>query len=95
MATRRAKTVSLPPALEERVERLAKKHHQSFSELTRAALRLYLDQAERDAALKRAFVYGNRRAKQVGRVSEEEVQGIIDKMRHQQTMALNASTRRR
>ena len=53
MPQRKPVTISLPPPLESAVQKLAKKQHQSVSELVRAALRLYLDHTEREAALHR------------------------------------------
>jgi Arc/MetJ-type ribon-helix-helix transcriptional regulator len=75
------------------VQNLAKKQHQSVSELVRAALRLYLDHTEREAALTRAFAYGRKRANQMGVASE--VQAIVDQPRHSPTMGLDAPPRRR
>jgi len=95
MPQRKPVTISLPPPLESAVQKLAKKQHQSVSELVRAALRLYLDHTEREAALTRAFAYGRKRAKEVGVASEKQVQAIVDQLRHSRTMGIDASPRRR
>ncbi len=95
MPQRKPVTISLPPPLESAVQKLAKRQHQTVSELVRSALRLYLDQTEREAALTRALTYGRKRAKQTGIKSEKQVQAIVDQLRHDRTMALDASPRRR
>jgi len=95
MAQRKPVTVSLPPALEGQIQKLAKKQHQTVSELVRAALKLYLDQTEREAALTRALGYGRKRAKQMGITSEKQVQAIVDQLRQNRTTDLDAAPRRR
>ncbi len=95
MPQRKPVTISLPPPLESAVQKLARKHHQTVSELVRSALRLYLDHTEREAALTRALNYGRKRAKQVGITTEKQVQAIVDQLRHDRTVALDAPSRRR
>lgn len=82
MAQRRVLPVSLPPTLDEQVKKLARRQHQTVSELVRAALRQYLDQAERDAAFKRTLAYGRKRAKAMGIRSTTQLQAILDEFRH-------------
>jgi metal-responsive CopG/Arc/MetJ family transcriptional regulator len=43
MGTRRASTISVPPSLLKRAERIARHEHRSKSELLRDALRLYVE----------------------------------------------------
>ena len=95
MAYRKAVTVSVPPPLVEAVEKLAKKQHQTFSELVRAALRLYLDQAGREAAWKRARTYGRKKAQAVGIRTEAQLQAILDELRHGRDSSVDASPARR
>lgn len=82
MSPRKPVTISLPPPLESAVQKLARKRRQTVPELVRSALRLYLDHAEREAALTRALSYGRKRAKQVGVTTEKQVQAIVDRLRH-------------
>ena len=63
MATRKPVTISLPPPLAKAVERLAKRQHQTTSELVRHALRRYLRDADSEAAWNRAVAYGRKKAK--------------------------------
>jgi Arc/MetJ-type ribon-helix-helix transcriptional regulator len=91
MAQRKVLPVSLPPALDTEVKKLARRQHQTVSELVRAALRLYLDQVERDAAFKRALAFGKTRAKAMGVRSQAQLQGILDELRHGKDSAKNAS----
>lgn len=90
MAQRKVLPVSLPPALDTEVKKLARRQHQSVSELVRAALRLYLDQAEREAAFKRALAFGKSRAKAMGIRSETQLQRILDELRHGKESSRNA-----
>lgn len=76
MATREPVSVSIPPPLVEQMRKMAKKHHQPTSELVRAAIRMYLDNVEQEAALEPALAYGRRRARQIGRLDEDQVQAL-------------------
>jgi len=67
VAYRKSVTISLPTPLLKDVERLAKKQHQTISELVRQALRRYLTATEEGAAAwKRARAYGAKKAKALG-----------------------------
>ena len=95
MAYRKPITVSVPPPLEEEVKSLARKQHQTVSELVRAALRLYLTQAERETAWKRARGYGRKKAKALGITTEAQLQAILDELRHNRESSIDASPARR
>lgn len=95
MAYRKAMSVSVPPPLAKEVEHLAKRQHQSVSELVRAALRQYLDTAEQEAAWKRARTYGKQRAKTLGIRTERQLQAILDELRHEREPVRDAGARRR
>jgi Arc/MetJ-type ribon-helix-helix transcriptional regulator len=82
MAYRKPLSVSVPPPLEEAVKKLARKEHQTVSELVRAALRQYLSRAERQASFNRAMAYGKKRARTMGIRSEAQLQAILDELRH-------------
>ena len=96
MAYRKPVSVSLPPPLVKEVGRLAKRQHQTISELVRAALRHYMsDVRAQAAAWKRARSYGAQRAKELGLRTEADVQAILDELRHGQAPARHATARRR
>jgi metal-responsive CopG/Arc/MetJ family transcriptional regulator len=96
VAYRKPVTISLPPPLLKDVERLAKKQHQTTSELVREALRRYLSEAwERAAAWKRARAYGAKKAKTLGLHTEEDVYRLIDELRHGAATPPAAASRRR
>ena len=95
MAYRKAMSVSVPPPLAKEVEHLAKRQHQSVSELVRAALRQYLDVVEQEAAWKRARAYGQRRARTLGIRTERQLQAILDELRHGREPVGDESARRR
>jgi Arc/MetJ-type ribon-helix-helix transcriptional regulator len=96
VAYRKPVTISLPPPLLKDVERLAKKQHQTTSELVREALRRYLsDASERAAAWKRARAYGAKRAKTLGLHSEEDVYRLIDEFGYGAATPPVAASRRR
>ena len=95
MACRKSMSVSVPPPLAKEVEHLARRQHQSVSELVRAALRQYLDAAEQEAAWKRARTYGQRRARTLSIRTERQLQAILDELRHGRGPVRDASARRR
>lgn len=66
--------LSLPPALAEKAEKLARKEHRSRSELVREALRQYIASREREALQAVAA----RRAQELGANSEDAVEEIIE-----------------
>lgn len=96
VAYRKPVTISLPPPLLKDVERLAKKQHQTTSELVREALRRYLnDTEERAAAWKRARAYGAKKAKVLGLSTEEDIYRLLDELRHGAATPPIAASRRR
>jgi len=96
VAYRNPVTISLPPPLLKDVERLAKKQHQTTSELVREALRYYLtDTEERAAAWKRARAYGAKKARSLGLRTEEDVYRLLDELRHGAAPSPVAASRRR
>jgi metal-responsive CopG/Arc/MetJ family transcriptional regulator len=80
---RRVLTLSLPPRLLEKVERLAKKENRNKSELFREALRRYIEEKEWQDVLK----YARRKARQQGILSEPDVERIVDEARYKVTRA--------
>lgn len=70
-------TISLPPKLFRRVEKVAKEENRTRSELLREALRQYLENRE----WKRLFQYGAGRAKAMG-IQEEDVEKLVDEVRY-------------
>jgi len=95
MAYRKPVTVSLPPPLEEEVQKLARKQHQTVSELVRAALRLYLDRTAQEAAWSRARGKGRQSAKRLGVRTQGQLQAILDELRHGSLLDAEAPARRR
>src|SRR5438093_1024124 len=82
VAYRKAKTISLPPLLEKKVERLAKRHNQTFSEFVRAALQERIAGIEaRRAILRGVRTYGARKAKQLGVRTESDILSAIEAYR--------------
>jgi len=95
VAYRKPVSVSLPPPLIKEVERVAKRQHQTTSELVRAALRQYLTDVEaRRAAWKRARAYGTKKATELGIRTEDDVQRVIDEYRRGDLTPYVASPRR-
>jgi Arc/MetJ-type ribon-helix-helix transcriptional regulator len=68
--------------LEQAVKKLARKQHQTVSELVRAALRQYLTAAEREAAWTRARAYGQKKARELGIRTPAQLQAVLDELRH-------------
>ncbi|MEW6771952.1 MAG: ribbon-helix-helix protein, CopG family [Bacillota bacterium] len=69
--------LSLPPALAEKAEQLARKEHRSRSELVREALRQYITLREWEALQAAA----TRRAREMGISDEDTVEQMIDDLR--------------
>jgi CopG family transcriptional regulator/antitoxin EndoAI len=69
--------LSLPPALAEKAEQLARKEHRSRSELVREALRQYITLREWEALQAAA----TRRAREMGISDEDTVERMIDELR--------------
>ena len=92
MAYRKPASISLPPPPLKEVQRLAKRQHQTTSELVRAALRRYVDQ---NNAWREALAYGRKKAKEQGIRSEEDVYRIMDEIRHGLSSSRYAASGRR
>ncbi|MGQ9513266.1 CopG family ribbon-helix-helix protein [Thermodesulfitimonas sp.] len=69
--------LSLPPALAEKAEELARKEHRSRSELVREALRQYIASREWETLQ----LVAARRARELGISSEDAVEELIDDLR--------------
>lgn len=81
--TARTVTVSLPPELARKVDKLARKGGRTRSELFRAAILQYIDRLER---WERIFEYGGKRAKGLG-ITEQDVARLIEEYRSEQRRA--------
>ena len=92
VAYRKPVSISLPPPLLREVERLAKRQHQTTSELVRAALPRYIDQ---EKAWRETLAYGRMRAKQQGIRTEEDIYRIMDEIRHGRPSSCYAAAGRR
>jgi Arc/MetJ-type ribon-helix-helix transcriptional regulator len=88
-------TVSLPRPLANKIKALAKRQHQSTSELVREALRRYLADTDREAAWARARAFGAKKAKDLGIESEAQLQGLLYEIRHGAGVAADAPESRR
>lgn len=73
MRTTKTWSISLPPKLEKEAQRAAKEEHRTKSELIREALRRYLDGRQ----LKKLQAYGGKRARELGIVSEDDVDRLV------------------
>jgi pantothenate kinase-related protein Tda10 len=80
------------------VERLAKQQHETTSELVRAALRRYIDEADTAAAWQRAVAYGRRKAKALGLRNDDALEtlitDIVNEYRHGTRSTRAAASRR-
>jgi metal-responsive CopG/Arc/MetJ family transcriptional regulator len=74
---RKVMTLSLPPQLFKKAERIAKKENRNKSELFREALRRYIEDREWQEVLK----YGRKKARQQGISTETDLERIIDDAR--------------
>ncbi len=79
MRTTKTWSISLPPKLEKEAERAAREENRTKSELIREALRRYLE-ARRFRKLQ---AYGAKMARELGIVSEEDVDRLVHEYRHQ------------
>jgi CopG family transcriptional regulator/antitoxin EndoAI len=77
MATPRTVTISLPPALARKADRIARSEGRSRSELFREAIRQYLDRVDRWDQI---FAFGERVAQERG-LSEEDVRRAVKERR--------------
>ena len=67
MIYRKPRSISFPPPLIEKVERAARRQHQTVSELVRAAVLKHLvDLEAQELSWKRALAYGKKKAKESG-----------------------------
>jgi CopG family transcriptional regulator/antitoxin EndoAI len=70
-------SISLPPKLEKEAEKAAKEEHRTKSELIREALRRYLEGRQ----LRKLQAYGAKRARELGIVSEDDVDRLVHEYR--------------
>jgi CopG family transcriptional regulator / antitoxin EndoAI len=78
MRSTKTLSVTLPPEMLSRAEKLAKKENRTMSELVREALRYY----ERQRWWEEANAYGRSRARQLG-IKEDDVDELIHEFRKQ------------
>ena len=79
----RTVTVSLPPDLARKIDRLARKGGRTRSELFRAAILQYIERLER---WDRIFAYGEQRAKDLG-LTEQDVPRLVKDFRAERRRA--------
>jgi predicted transcriptional regulator len=79
MRTTKTISITLPPEMLNRAERIARKEHRTMSELIREALRHY----ERRNWWEEMNAYGRRTAERAGVRSEDDVVSAIHDMRRQ------------
>lgn len=79
MRTTKTWSISLPPKLEKEAERAAKEENRTKSELIREALRRYLA----GRRFRKLQAYGAKRAREVGVVSEADVERLVHEYRRQ------------
>ena len=80
VAYRKPVSISLPPPLLKAVGRLAKRQHQTTSELVREALQRYIRDVEGDAAWRRAVAYGRKKAKTLGLRTDDDLEATISEI---------------
>lgn len=80
---RKILTLSLPPQLLAKVERLAKQDNRNKSELLREALRRYIEEREWRDVLK----YAKKKSIQQGIFREEDIEKIVDEVRQKGSRA--------
>lgn len=78
MATPRTITISLPPELARKVDRVASQEGRTRSELFREALRQYLSRRDR---WEQIFAYGRRRAREGGWTEADVDRAMAEKRR--------------
>jgi predicted transcriptional regulator len=76
--TARTVTVSLPPELARKVDKLARKEGRTRSELFRAAILQYMQRLER---WEKIFEYGEQRARELGITEEDVLESIMEDRR--------------
>lgn len=80
MRTTKTWSISLPPKLEKEAEKAAKDENRTKSELIREALRRYLETRK----FRKLQAYGAKRARELGIVSEDDVDRLVHEYRNQQ-----------
>lgn len=80
LRTTKTWSISLPPKLEKEAEKAAKEEHRTKSELIREALRRYLEGRQ----LRKLQTYGAKRARELGTVSEDDVDRLVHDYRRDQ-----------
>jgi CopG family transcriptional regulator/antitoxin EndoAI len=80
---RKILTLSLPPQLLAKVERLAKQDNRNKSELLREALRRYIEEREWRDVLK----YAKKKSIQQGIFTEADIEKIVDEVRQKGSRA--------
>ena len=83
MKTMKTLSVTIPPEMLDKAERLAKKEHRTMSELVREALRQY----ERNQIWEEIGAYGRRSAARAGIRTEEDVVKMIHEFRRERRKA--------
>ena len=76
MRTTKTLSITLPPEMLSRAEKLARKENRTMSELVREALRYY----ERQRWWQEANAYGRKRAEALG-IGEDDVDALIHEFR--------------
>lgn len=77
MRTAKTLSITLPPEMLTRAERIARKEHRTMSELVREALRQY----ERNRWWEEVNAYGRRSAEKAGVQTEEDIVEAIRELR--------------
>ena len=78
MRTTKTLSITLPPEMLSRAEKLARKENRTMSELVREALRFY----ERERWWQEVNAYGRERANALG-IREEDVERLIEEARRE------------
>ncbi len=81
MRTSKIYSISLPPKLAEEVEKISEKEGLSRSELTRLALRRYIESKERWELLRK---WGEKSAQQLDLEGEQDVAELVEDYRKEQ-----------
>ena len=89
MRTMKTLSVTLPPEMLDKAERLAKKEHRTMSELIREALRRY----ERNNIWEEIGAFGQRSAMKAGIKTEEDVVKMIHDFRRERRKRRKSSQR--
>lgn len=94
MRTTKVYSITMPPDLARKAERLAKKESRTMSELMREALRRY-DQPQAAMADALAVLRADAHAKGLGRTSKREINEIINGVRSETRIESKSSKRSR